>query len=239
MALRPSRALAPRHARLYQARVAGASWWSRGARSRTSTAPIPSAGTCSDSKADGWLALLPAGACRREVRRAVHRPRDHHRGSARHGSRQGAGARGDRARRRLWPGLPIRIGAQAHLERFYRAFGFVTCFGALLTRTASPHRDGAQPAAGGAARSARAMTERDPMSRQLTGKAAVVTGSTSGIGRGIAECFAREGAHVMLNGFGEGARDRGAARRTREAVRRARRSTTAPTWRSPPRSRRS
>ena len=39
--------------------------------------------------------------------------------------------------------------------------------------------------------------------QQLAGKAAVVTGSTSGIGRAIAEAFAREGAHVMLNGFGE------------------------------------
>jgi ElaA protein len=27
---------------------------------------------------------------------------------------------------KLWPGAPIRIGAQAHLERFYRDFGFVT-----------------------------------------------------------------------------------------------------------------
>ena len=43
------------------------------------------------------------------------------------------------------------------------------------------------------------------MSKQLAGKAAVVTGSTSGIGRAIAEAFAREGAHVMLNGFGEAA----------------------------------
>ena len=27
---------------------------------------------------------------------------------------------------KLWPGAPIRIGAQAHLERFYRDFGFAT-----------------------------------------------------------------------------------------------------------------
>ena len=36
----------------------------------------------------------------------------------------------------------------------------------------------------------------------LTGKAAVVTGSTSGIGLGIAEALARNGAAVMLNGLG-------------------------------------
>jgi 3-hydroxybutyrate dehydrogenase len=41
------------------------------------------------------------------------------------------------------------------------------------------------------------------MAGQLKGKVAVVTGSTSGIGQGIAELFAREGAHVMLNGLGD------------------------------------
>ncbi|MGH6954736.1 MAG: 3-hydroxybutyrate dehydrogenase [Alphaproteobacteria bacterium] len=37
----------------------------------------------------------------------------------------------------------------------------------------------------------------------LKGKTALVTGSTSGIGKGIAGALAREGAKVMLNGFGE------------------------------------
>jgi len=37
----------------------------------------------------------------------------------------------------------------------------------------------------------------------LTGKSAVVTGSTSGIGLGIARALAAQGANVMLNGFGD------------------------------------
>jgi 3-hydroxybutyrate dehydrogenase len=36
----------------------------------------------------------------------------------------------------------------------------------------------------------------------LKGKNAVVTGSTSGIGLGIARAFAKDGANVVLNGFG-------------------------------------
>jgi 3-hydroxybutyrate dehydrogenase len=39
--------------------------------------------------------------------------------------------------------------------------------------------------------------------RELAGKSAIVTGSTSGIGLGIARAFAEAGMHVMLNGFGE------------------------------------
>jgi len=44
----------------------------------------------------------------------------------------------------------------------------------------------------------------------IQGKTALVTGSTSGIGLGIAEALARAGAHLMLNGFGDvqGALDR-------------------------------
>jgi 3-hydroxybutyrate dehydrogenase len=41
------------------------------------------------------------------------------------------------------------------------------------------------------------------MGQQLKGKSAVITGSTSGIGQGIAEAFASEGANIMLNGFGD------------------------------------
>jgi 3-hydroxybutyrate dehydrogenase len=37
----------------------------------------------------------------------------------------------------------------------------------------------------------------------LRGKSAVVTGSTSGIGLGVARALAKEGANVLLNGFGE------------------------------------
>ena len=39
----------------------------------------------------------------------------------------------------------------------------------------------------------------------IEGKTAVVTGSTSGIGLGIARAYAKAGANIVLNGFGEAA----------------------------------
>ncbi len=43
----------------------------------------------------------------------------------------------------------------------------------------------------------------DKPKRMLEDRSAVITGSTSGIGLGIARALAREGANVMLNGFGD------------------------------------
>ncbi len=37
----------------------------------------------------------------------------------------------------------------------------------------------------------------------LRGKTAVVTGSLSGIGLGIARCLSQAGSNVVLNGFGD------------------------------------
>ena len=37
----------------------------------------------------------------------------------------------------------------------------------------------------------------------LTGKTALITGSTSGIGFGVAQCLAEKGANIVLNGFGD------------------------------------
>ena len=60
-----------------------------------------------------------------------------------------------------------------------------------------------------------AAAEPEVMARpQLKGKTAIVTGSTSGIGLGIARALASHGMDVMLNGFGDAAE----IKRTRAAI---------------------
>jgi 3-hydroxybutyrate dehydrogenase len=43
-----------------------------------------------------------------------------------------------------------------------------------------------------------------PAGRPLAGRSAIVTGSTSGIGLGIARALAGQGANIVLNGLGSG-----------------------------------
>ena len=50
--------------------------------------------------------------------------------------------------------------------------------------------------------------------RPLEGRVAIITGSTSGIGLGVADCLAEQGASVVLNGFG----DAGEIERTRQEL---------------------
>jgi 3-hydroxybutyrate dehydrogenase len=48
------------------------------------------------------------------------------------------------------------------------------------------------------------LTQRNiPTDRPLNGKVSLITGSTSGIGLGIAHALAGAGSHVVLNGFGK------------------------------------
>ncbi|HSM19763.1 MAG TPA: 3-hydroxybutyrate dehydrogenase, partial [Hyphomicrobiales bacterium] len=49
------------------------------------------------------------------------------------------------------------------------------------------------------------MPATSPSTVQLSGKSAIITGSTSGIGLGIARALAGAGANVTLNGFGDAA----------------------------------
>ena len=64
----------------------------------------------------------------------------------------------------------------------------------------------------------------------LTGKFAIVTGSTSGIGLGIARGLAASGANVMLNGFGDPSEIEALAQRARQRSQHQASLIAAPTW---------
>ena len=63
----------------------------------------------------------------------------------------------------------------------------------------------------------------------LKGKTALITGSTSGIGLGLATALAREGANVVLNGFGDASGDRDDPRRPGQGPGRRRSPIPPPT----------
>src|SRR6202041_542063 len=67
------------------------------------------------------------------------------------------------------------------------------CEGVCRTRRIAPH-----PGAG-------VSLPRGGPDFMLQGKIAIVTGSTSGIGLGIAAALAAQGCNIMLNGFGDAA----------------------------------
>ena len=62
-----------------------------------------------------------------------------------------------------------------------------------------------------------------PVAQALKGKVSLITGSTSGIGLGIARALAGAGSDVVLNGFGKPEKIESGARERRQGLRRARR----------------
>ena len=64
----------------------------------------------------------------------------------------------------------------------------------------------------------------------MKGKAAIITGSTSGIGLGVAHALAAAGADILLNGFG----DRAAIENLVSEMRNQYKNKVARTCRSPP-----
>jgi NAD(P)-dependent dehydrogenase (short-subunit alcohol dehydrogenase family) len=68
----------------------------------------------------------------------------------------------------------------------------------------------------------------------LKGKTAIITGSNSGIGLGVAEELAKSGADVVLNSFTDRPEDHDLAIRDWQEVRRERPAISRPTCRKGP-----
>ena len=70
------------------------------------------------------------------------------------------------------------------------------------------------------------------MEQRLSGKVAIITGSGQGIGKGIAQRLAREGAHVVIAEYNaESAAAAARGDRGRRAAGRWPTASTSPTWR--------
>jgi 3-hydroxybutyrate dehydrogenase len=100
--------------------------------------------------------------------------------------------------------LPQGLASQPFPWRGGRQAGMLPAPSAAIVSAESSTRTAFAPGIGpGRQASARLEASIDRGVQMLKGKAAVVTGSTSGIGLGIAQALAAEGVHVMLNGFGD------------------------------------
>ena len=96
--------------------------------------------------------------------------------------------------------LPCRHGRALECRRARRAF--VDASQGMAGTAAVRRNHGDLRSHGGRRRDPTPISRSEDDMGTLTGKNAVVTGSTSGIGLAYARAFAKEGANVVINGFG-------------------------------------